>query len=95
VPLVRGGFQAGPQSAQQALIDGKRFVHVADLQAAGPWHDEEFQRAFIEATGVRAFLVVPLRKDGSLLGFIAAHRKEARAFTGKEITLLENSLPRR
>ena len=87
---MRGGWRAHPQSAQQALIDGKPFVHVADLRAAGPWHDDEFQRTFIEATGVRTFLVVPLRKDGSLLGFIAAHRKEARAFTDKEITLLEN-----
>jgi GAF domain-containing protein/nitrogen-specific signal transduction histidine kinase len=87
---MRGGWRAHPQSAQQALIEGKPFVHVADLGAPGPWHDDEFQRTFIEATGVRTFLVVPLRNDGSLLGFIAAHRKEARAFTDKEITLLEN-----
>jgi GAF domain-containing protein/signal transduction histidine kinase len=87
---MRRGFQAGPQSAQQALIDGERVVHVPDLRATGPWHDYEFQRAFIEATGVRAFLAVPLHRDGKLFGYIGAHRKEARAFTEKEITLLEN-----
>ena len=87
---MRGGWRAHPQSAQEELIDGRRFVHVVDLRAPGPWHDHEFQRAFIKATGVRTFLVVPLRKDGILLGFIGAHRKEARGFTDKEITLLES-----
>jgi GAF domain-containing protein len=39
---------------------------------------------------VRTNLIVPLRKDGAVLGFITANRTVARSDTEAEITLLEN-----
>jgi len=69
----------------ERLLRGERYVQVADVRAAA----ETLQsRATIRA-GTRTLLMVPLRKEGALLGFITAHRREVRPFSDKEIALLE------
>ena len=72
-------------SLHERLLCGERYVQVADVRAAA----ETLQsRATIRA-GTRTLLMVPLRKEGALLGFITAHRREVRPFSDKEIALLE------
>ena len=91
--LVRRPMRA--KAPMLALLRGGRLYHVPDLRAvdlrAVEWsQDDQFVRNFIDLTGVRTYLLVPLRKDGSLRGFIGAHRREVRPFSDKEIALLEN-----
>ena len=76
---------------QQRLLCGERFIHVTDLRAAVEAQpDNKVLRALLDNTDVRSFLLVPLRKDGTLLGFISANREEVRPFADKEIALLES-----
>jgi GAF domain-containing protein len=44
----------------------------------------------IELTGNRTYLAVPLRKDGRLLGYLSAQRKQVRPFSDREVALLQN-----
>jgi two-component system NtrC family sensor kinase len=83
---LRKGFVPSPNHPSQPLLRGARFAQVHDC-AEG---DDPLVRAAFELAGIRTVLFIPLRKDGNLLGQIAAARREARLFAEKEITLLEN-----
>jgi class 3 adenylate cyclase/prephenate dehydratase len=81
-----------PEGAPFArIVGGERIVHITDSLA-----DESYRTApvpiqrLLEAGAIRTLLMVPLRKDGTLLGVITAFRQEVRPFTDKQIALLQN-----
>ena len=80
---LRRGIRV-PQSLP--LLAGARLAHYPDLRDL----DEPFARDLAERGGVRTNLLLPLRKDGVLLGLITCNRQEVRPFSEKQITLLEN-----
>ena len=76
-------------------------IHIPDISLRDPHTDmpllgsgDEIARAIaktaIELTGIRAYLAVPLRKDGRLLGYLSAQRKHVRPFSDREVALLQN-----
>src|SRR6516225_12335199 len=83
--LRQGAISPGPNYPARRLLEGARFVQIPDHGAI----DDPMSRAAFEA-GVRTSLFIPLRKDGILLGRITASRREVKAFTEKEIELLES-----
>jgi GAF domain-containing protein len=86
--LLRQPFRTSAAgSAQRRLLQGERLIHIPDVTAVEPV--TPIQHASIEA-GIRTLLVVPLRKDDRLLGYITANRREVRPFSDKQIALLQN-----
>src|SRR5271169_5094356 len=79
-----------PNVRHQRLLDGERFIHIPDFKAVGAGSDHEISRGVAELTGVRTNLMMPLRKDGAMLGMISAARREVRPFSAREIALLES-----
>ena len=86
--LYRQPFRTSSGSPSQRLLNGERLVHIPDnLARARP--DGLIPGAGYDA-GLRSVLVVPLRKDTVLFGYISASRREVRPFSNKQIALLEN-----
>jgi GAF domain-containing protein len=90
--IVRRPFRHHPGNPMMRLVRGEGSVQVCDLKEVASEFDADGQvgRAAAELGGARTNLMVPLRKDGSLLGVITANRPEARPFTAEQIALLEN-----
>ena len=86
---LRQPFRPGHDFAER-MIAGERVIHIPDMAALTSRPDDDIGRGGVEIAGIRTLLFVPLRKDGRLLGYITAHREEVRAFTEKQIALLEN-----
>jgi GAF domain-containing protein len=79
------GFTGRDVFVSQPLLAGAPFVHMHDLADM----DLPMTRAAVRS-GVRTMLSIPLRKDGTLLGYITAARQEVRPFSDKQIALLQN-----
>ncbi|HWB50783.1 MAG TPA: GAF domain-containing protein [Stellaceae bacterium] len=75
----------GTNSPLRRLVAGEPFVHMVDVREI----DEPAPRA-AASIGTRTVLLVPLRKDGALLGHISVPRQEVRPFTDEQIALLQN-----
>jgi two-component system NtrC family sensor kinase len=85
---LRRGYPAGDNPATRPLVAGERLSHIVNMAEA------DFSKVFMHAPakdeGHHTLLCVPLRRENALLGMIACARREVRAFSEKEIALLEN-----
>ena len=78
-------------SPTNQMVRTKSVIHVADLRS----HELYLSRdpravAGVELGGVRSLLLVPMLKEGEVVGCFAVYRQEVRPFTDKQIELVQN-----
>jgi GAF domain-containing protein len=86
----QAAFDPPPGSSIDRLQQGDRFVHLLDATNTEAYRASPAYKDMIDASGCRSSIAIPLRKEGALLGVIAAYRQEVRPFTDKQIALLQN-----
>ena len=80
-----------PAKPQLRMLRGERIVQIADVTTTEAYRDRDpVPRAIADLGGVRTLLIVPLRKDDTVLGNFAIYRCEVRPFTDKQMALLES-----
>jgi signal transduction histidine kinase len=84
-------FRAGPATSYGRVAATKQVIHIADISAEQAYTDRDPLRvAGVELLGARTLLVVPMLKEGRLIGAIGIYRLEVRPFTEKQIALVKN-----
>ncbi|HTR53417.1 MAG TPA: GAF domain-containing protein, partial [Kofleriaceae bacterium] len=80
-----------PEIPAMQAIRQKQPVFVLDMRETPPYLARSPGAvAFVEVGGVRTALFVPIVKDDAAIGVIVLYRREVRAFTQKQIELVEN-----
>ena len=73
------------------LAKTKAVVHIPDFRADQSFIEKNARIVpLVELSGARAFVAVPMLKEGELVGAIAMYRQEVRPFTDKQIALVQN-----
>jgi class 3 adenylate cyclase len=80
-----------PGTGPARVLEGERVVHIVDLEAEEAYRSPgSVNRALVDLAGARSILTAALHREDTLLGMLTIYRQEVRAFTDKQIALLQN-----
>ena len=80
-----------PESGFGTVARTKQVVHIDDARTRQPYLEgDEANVKFVDLTGARTVLAVPMLKNDEMLGLIAIFRQEVQPFTDKQIELVKN-----
>src|SRR5262245_2200749 len=84
-PIVR----PYPGSVIARVLEAKQVVHVADIRDEQEYIDRSSALADLaDLAGARTLLIVPMLKEGEMVGTINIYRQEVRPFSDKQIKLV-------
>ena len=88
----RATYRPDPITPLGRVLASKSVIHIADLASEQVYLEARDPRIVqaVELGGVRTALVVPMLKDGEIIGAFTMNREEVRPFTDKQIALVEN-----
>ena len=87
----RGPHTPSPESTMARVVRTKRTAQIADLKnEPGYAKGDPLVVAGVDVAGIRSFIVVPMLKEGELIGTIGVYQQEVRPFTEKQVALVTN-----
>src|SRR5215831_4643646 len=81
-----------PDNPLARMARTKAVVHIADVRTEKSYIEREDAAfsEFVDVSGARADLLVPMLKENELIGAFVIYRLEVRPFTDKQVALIEN-----
>jgi GAF domain-containing protein len=85
-------YRPDPVTPLGRVLASKSIIHIADLARDEAYLEGRHQRIVqaVEHGGVHTALLVPMLKDGELIGAFTMNREEVRPFSERQIALMQN-----
>jgi GAF domain-containing protein len=84
-------YRPDPLNPLARVAATKKLLHILDMTEDEAYKQREANTvAFVDLSGTRTVLTVPMLKEAEVVGVISVFRQEIRPFTDKQIALLQN-----
>jgi two-component system, NtrC family, sensor kinase len=92
VEFWKGGpHPPSPDSTLARVVRTKQTIQIADLKDEPGYAKGDLMVVTgVDVAGIRSFVVVPMLKEGELIGAIGVYQQEVRPFTEKQVALVTN-----